>query len=41
MTAEDLLRYSHEPYRQELVDERVDLGDVVPGWTPRVGDFVA
>ncbi len=21
-------------------DERLDLGDVVPGWSPRVGDFV-
>jgi hypothetical protein len=20
-------------------DERLDLGDVVPGWSPRVGDF--
>jgi hypothetical protein len=20
-------------------DEHIDLGDVVPGWSPRVGDF--
>lgn len=30
---------ARDDIRVLYADERLDLGDVVPGWSPRVGDF--